>query len=70
MGYLSAVEAGGATEFPKVAVSVPPQKGALLVWNNMGRDGKPNPLTLHAGRPVEIGVKHIVTKWYRARPWY
>jgi prolyl 4-hydroxylase len=40
-----------------------------LVWNNMGRDGKPNPLTLHAGRPVEQGVKYIVTKWYRARPW-
>ena len=70
MGYLSAVEAGGATEFPKVPISVPPQKGALLVWNNMGRDGKPNPLTLHAGRPVEQGVKYIVTKWYRARPWY
>lgn len=70
MGYLSAVEAGGATEFPKVPISVPPQKGALLVWNNMGPGGKPNPLTLHAGMPVERGVKYIVTKWYRARPWF
>ncbi|MEI6641359.1 MAG: 2OG-Fe(II) oxygenase [Novosphingobium sp.] len=70
MVYLNAVEAGGVTEFPKAPISVPPQPGALLVWNNMGRDGKPNPLTLHAGRPVEKGVKYIVTKWYRARPWF
>jgi len=69
MGYLNAVEAGGATEFPRVPVSVPPQPGALLVWNNMGRDGKPNPLSLHAGLPVERGVKYVVTKWYRVRPW-
>ena len=69
MGYLNAVEAGGATEFPRVPVSVPPQPGALLVWNNMGLDGKPNPLALHAGLPVERGVKYVVTKWYRVRPW-
>ncbi|WP_298286054.1 2OG-Fe(II) oxygenase [Novosphingobium sp.] len=69
MGYLSAVEAGGATEFPRAPISVPPQPGALLVWNNMGRDGKPNPLTMHAGMPVERGVKYVVTKWYRLRPW-
>ncbi|MFM9934945.1 MAG: prolyl hydroxylase family protein [Novosphingobium sp.] len=69
MGYLSAVEAGGATEFPRVPLSVPPQPGALLVWNNMGPDGKPNPLSLHAGMPVERGTKYIVTKWYRVRPW-
>ena len=69
MGYLSAVEAGGATEFPRAPISVPPQPGALLVWNNMGRDGKPNPLSMHAGMPVERGVKYVVTKWYRVRPW-
>jgi prolyl 4-hydroxylase len=70
MGYLCPVEAGGATEFPKVPISVPPQPGALLVWNNMALDGKPNPLTMHAGMPVERGTKYIVTKWYRARPWF
>lgn len=70
MGYLGPVESGGATEFPRVPLSVPPQSGALLVWNNMGRDGRPNPLSIHAGMPVERGVKYIVTKWYRIRPWY
>jgi len=69
MGYLNAVEAGGATEFPRIPLSVPPQPGALLVWNNMRRDGKPNPLSLHAGLPVERGTKYVITKWYRARAW-
>jgi prolyl 4-hydroxylase len=69
MGYLNAVEAGGATEFPRVPISVPPQPGTLLVWNNMGAGGNPNPLSLHAGMPVEAGTKYIVTKWYRVRPW-
>lgn len=68
-GYLNMVEAGGATEFPRVPLSVPPQPGALLVWNNMARDGKPNPLSMHAGLPVERGIKYVVTKWYRANPW-
>ena len=69
MGYLNAVEAGGATEFPRISLIVPPQPGALLVWNNMDRDGRPNPGTLHAGLPVERGTKYVVTKWYRAAPW-
>ncbi|MCW1384406.1 2OG-Fe(II) oxygenase [Novosphingobium sp. KCTC 2891] len=69
MGYLNAVEEGGATDFPKVPLNIPPQAGALLVWNNMKRDGTPNPQALHAGTPVVRGVKYVLTKWYRARPW-
>lgn len=69
MGYLSAVEAGGATDFPRVDLSIPPQPGVLLVWNNMAVDGRPNPRTIHAGAPVVSGVKYVLTKWYRARPW-
>ncbi|MDE2561760.1 MAG: 2OG-Fe(II) oxygenase [Sphingomonadales bacterium] len=70
MGYLSDVEEGGSTDFPKVDVSVPPQRGALLVWNNMKADGSPNTRSLHAGTPVKQGVKYVVTKWYRSRPWH
>jgi prolyl 4-hydroxylase len=69
MAYLNSVEAGGATEFPRISLSIPPQAGALLVWNNMQRDGSPNPETLHAGRPVVRGTKYIITKWYRAKKW-
>jgi prolyl 4-hydroxylase len=69
MGYLNQVEEGGATDFPKVNLQVPPQAGVLLVWNNMLPDGRPNPRTLHAGLPVTRGVKYVLTKWYRARAW-
>lgn len=69
MAYLNQVEEGGSTDFPKLQLSVPPQPGALLIWNNMNPDGSPNPDTLHAGRPVIKGTKYIITKWYRARKW-
>jgi prolyl 4-hydroxylase len=69
MIYLNDVEAGGSTDFPNLGVSIPPQKGVILVWNNARPDGSLNEYTLHAGRPVEAGTKYIVTKWYRTRPW-
>lgn len=69
MGYLNPVEAGGATDFPRIDLSIPPQAGVLLMWNNMLPDGRPNPRTIHAGAPVVRGVKYVLTKWYRSRPW-
>lgn len=69
MAYLNDVEAGGLTEFTRIGVSIPPQRGALLVWNNMLPDGSPNWDTMHAATPVEKGVKYVITKWYRSRRW-
>ncbi|HUD28752.1 MAG TPA: 2OG-Fe(II) oxygenase [Novosphingobium sp.] len=69
MVYLNAVEEGGMTEFSRLAVSVPPQAGSLLLWNNALPDGTPNPWTMHAARPVVRGVKYVVTKWFRTRTW-
>ncbi|MEO6040268.1 MAG: 2OG-Fe(II) oxygenase [Croceibacterium sp.] len=70
MAFLNAVEAGGETAFARLGLSFAPKPGALLVWNNADLEGRPNPFTVHAGTPVERGVKYIVTKWYRARRWY
>lgn len=69
MIYLNAVEEGGYTDFTKLGLRVRPRPGTLLLWNNACPDGSPNPWTLHAARPVERGVKYVVTKWYRARNW-
>lgn len=69
MVFLSDVEDGGATEFPRLGISIPPQQGALLVWNNADRDGNPNDATTHAATPVVSGVKYVITKWFRTRPW-
>lgn len=69
MAYLNDVEAGGATAFTALGVQIEPKRGALLIWNNALPDGRPNEATLHAGTPVERGVKYIITKWYRTREW-
>lgn len=69
MIYLNQPEAGGETYFPSAGAKVAPRTGLLLAWNNMGADGAPNLDSLHAGLPVMTGVKHIVTKWFRERPW-
>jgi prolyl 4-hydroxylase len=69
MIYLNDVEEGGTTDFPRIGVSIPPQRGALIVWNNACPDGSLNQATLHAGTPVIKGTKYIITKWYRTRKW-
>jgi prolyl 4-hydroxylase len=69
MIYLNDVEEGGATWFPQAGVRFRPRRGLLLIWNNMARDGEPNPATLHEGMPVIDGVKYIVTKWFREDRW-
>ena len=69
MVYLNAVEEGGATVFPRLKLGIDPRPGVLLIWNNADPEGVPNPWTIHAGSPVVKGVKYILTKWYRCRPW-
>ncbi|MDF2639673.1 MAG: 2OG-Fe(II) oxygenase [Novosphingobium lindaniclasticum] len=69
MVYLNAVDEGGSTDFVHLGLKVAPSAGSLLIWNNALPDGSPNPLTMHAARPVLRGVKYVVTKWFRARPW-
>lgn len=69
MAFLNDVEAGGATEFSRLGISITPQRGSLLVWNNADKDGFVNLETMHAGRPVERGVKYVITKWFRTRKW-
>jgi prolyl 4-hydroxylase len=69
MVYLNAVEAGGGTRFGVAKKIVQPETGKLLAWNNRRPDGRPNPSTLHHGMKVRKGVKYVITKWYRERPW-
>ena len=70
MVYLNDVEAGGTTQFLNLGIGIEPQAGALLLWNNALPDGRPNPDVLHAALPVESGVKYVITKWFRTRPWH
>jgi hypothetical protein len=63
--YLNAVEAGGATEFPVPGLRVDPLPGRAVIFDNLLPDGRPDPDSLHAGAPVEAGVKWLATLWIR-----
>lgn len=69
MVYLNDVEAGGATRFKAIGKSFQPEAGKLVCWNNWRPDGRENPNTIHHGMKVRRGVKYVITKWYRERPW-
>lgn len=69
MIYLNTVEAGGGTRFKELGKTFQPEQGRLLGWNNRKPDGGINPATLHHGMKVRKGVKYVITKWYRERPW-
>ncbi len=69
MIYLNTVEAGGATRFKVVDKLFRPETGKLVCWNNHRPDGTLNAATLHHGMKVRKGVKYVITKWYRERPW-
>lgn len=69
MVFLNTPEAGGHTHFETAGIKLAPRAGNLITWNNLDGNGHPNPFALHEGMPVVAGVKYIITKWYRERPW-
>lgn len=69
MVYLNDVEAGGATRFKVIDKIVKPERGKLLAWNNRRPDGSLNAATLHHAMKVRKGLKYVITRWYRERPW-
>jgi len=68
LAYLNTPEAGGATAFPRLGISVAARRGDVLVFANVGPDGQPSRLALHSGEPVEEGEKWLASIWVRARP--
>lgn len=69
MIYLNDVEAGGATRFKVIDKIIQPERGKLLAWNNRRPDGSLNGATLHHAMKVRKGLKYVITRWYRERPW-
>jgi hypothetical protein len=58
---------GGETEFPRAGISWRGGTGDALFFANVTPDGRPDPLTLHAGRPPTRGEKWIFSQWIRDR---
>jgi prolyl 4-hydroxylase len=69
MAYLNDVDAGGATRFKVIDKTFQPKRGMLVGWNNHRPDGSLNAATLHHAMKVRKGLKYVITKWYREKPW-
>lgn len=67
MIYLNDVPRGGETEFTRLGLAVTPKQGMAVIWNSLRADGSVNPDTLHWARPVAIGEKFVITKWFRTQ---
>ncbi|XP_054155022.1 prolyl 4-hydroxylase subunit alpha-1-like [Oppia nitens] len=64
ISYLSDVQAGGATVFPRLNLRVEPKQGSALFWYNLRSSGLVDWDMLHNGCPVLVGpAKWIATKW-------
>jgi prolyl 4-hydroxylase len=65
--YVHTPDEGGSTWFPHLHRSVAARAGRLLAWQNLARNGRPDPAMEHAGRPVRKGRKIALTTWVRER---
>lgn len=79
--YLSDVEEGGETVFPRLNGMVPtsmqdcsqglkvkPKKGRVIIFYSLLSSGKPDPLSLHGACPVKEGIKWAANKWVWNEP--
>ena len=58
---------GGETAFPEAGLAHRGRTGDALFFANVTPDGRPDPLTLHAGRPPTSGEKWVFSQWIRDR---
>lgn len=63
--YLNDDFTGGETNFPTKKIKVTPRTGRMLAWSNTHENGELDYESLHAGLPVEIGIKYIAIIWIR-----
>jgi prolyl 4-hydroxylase len=63
--YLSEGYAGGETRFLRTGLTFAGRKGDALLFRNVTAAGAADAMALHAGLPVERGVKTIASRWIR-----
>ncbi|EDW16648.2 uncharacterized protein Dmoj_GI10646 [Drosophila mojavensis] len=60
--YLEDVELVGATIFPRLNLTIKPEKGTALLWHNLESCGSSHPKALYAACPVISSSKYVLTK--------
>ncbi len=63
--YLNELESGCGIRFQRLAMDYDPQPGTALIWNNLFPSGKPNPYSLHSGRPAGKQNKYMLAQFTR-----
>lgn len=66
--YLNDDYQGGETHFTRLPLTHRGRKGDGLLFANTLPDGRPDPMSEHAGLPVQSGIKLIASRWIRQRP--
>lgn len=61
--WLNDAYEGGETRFPELGITVRGAVGDMLVFPNLGADGKRDDRMLHAGLPVTRGEKWLASRW-------
>lgn len=70
LAYLSEVEQGGETAFPRLGVAVRPRRGRLLVFYNcFPGTTRCDPRTYHQGCAPARGEKWAFNLWFHERPY-
>ena len=67
--WLSNDYRGGETAFLRTGLEISGKRGDAIVFRNALPDGRMDPLTEHAGRPVTKGTKYLYSRWIRERRW-
>jgi len=65
--YLTDVEEGGETEFPKLNLKIKPQMGRMIYFENYDKKGEINYQCLHKSIPVIKGEKWAFNLWYHEK---
>ena len=66
--YLNEGYEGGDLEFPRVGYRYRGKTGDGILFASQ-RDGKPDPMSLHAAKPVVTGEKYILSQWIHNQPF-
>jgi prolyl 4-hydroxylase len=66
--YLNDDYSGGETRFTRLPLAHRGRKGDGLLFANTLPDGRPDPMSEHAGLAVQAGIKLIASRWIRQRP--
>lgn len=64
--YLNDDYSGGSTWFPELKLDVKGRRGDMLHFHNLGADGLGHRDSLHAGMPVTVGEKWLLSQWIRS----